>query len=278
MTSIICWKNEEESESLWAVSDSRVTGNNGRMTDNCPKLFKMEVKARSAEHLPHHEPELLFTFGFGFAGSTLVGMNVKEMLSQYLSSLTSLPTHNGQAPRKPSLQDVANVAKSIAEKYISFLAVCYQDNLGFEFTVFGFCHQSNQYKVFHARNEISRPLELQLNAVGVSNGQFLIIGDRKGEITDMISEFRETVAERTLNWWRAPFVCLASIVRDDSMETIGGYLQFVISSRLGANTYFIASDNEANMVGFDLFSQNIPLGDFFVMPQIGMSMPSPTGW
>ncbi|RPA33391.1 hypothetical protein EGC77_08645 [Shewanella psychromarinicola] len=62
------------------------------------------------------------------------------------------------------------------------------------------------------------------------------------------------------------------------METIVGYLQLVISTQLGAKTYFIASDNEANIVGFDLFSQNISLGDYFVMPQISMSMPSATGW
>lgn len=33
MTAIACWFNREESDSIWAVSDSRITQQNSRLTD-----------------------------------------------------------------------------------------------------------------------------------------------------------------------------------------------------------------------------------------------------
>jgi hypothetical protein len=45
MTSIVCWINKEDGDVLWAVNDSRVSGQNGIMTDNGPKMAKITAVA-----------------------------------------------------------------------------------------------------------------------------------------------------------------------------------------------------------------------------------------
>lgn len=281
MTSIICWRNQEESDSVWAVSDSRVTGRNGRMTDNCPKLFDIEVKAYLKDDFHKTNPKILFSFGFGFAGSTLVGTNVKEMLSTFVSSLSELEFYDSPIPFKdkiPSLYDLAKLTKSIVEKYISFLAVCYTDNIGCEFTIFGYCPKNRQYRVFKLYNSPDSPLNVEIEEADVSNGKYLILGDKKDEISRLIIENQERFVENSLNWWRSPFIALASIIRGDKIYSIGGYLQFCVATPSRVRKFFLASDNEMKMVGFDLFAENAMLGGFLASPAVGMSMPGEDGW
>ncbi|WP_063659634.1 hypothetical protein [Aliivibrio fischeri] len=45
MTSIAIWLNREEGDSIWAASDSKLTGNQlSTMSENCPKLFSIPVQ------------------------------------------------------------------------------------------------------------------------------------------------------------------------------------------------------------------------------------------
>ncbi len=96
MTSIVCWRNRDDFfEGVWAVSDSRVSGAGGVWTDNCPKLFSIHANCfNSADDYSRSRPKRVLSFGFGFAGSTLIGTNVKEMWSSPLKRRTQSPTYN----------------------------------------------------------------------------------------------------------------------------------------------------------------------------------------
>lgn len=87
MTAIACWLNREEGESIWAVSDSRITQHESVMTNHCPKLFSIPVSVIRSNDIYRLSPEKIMEFGFGFAGGTMIGINVKELLAVSLSSL-----------------------------------------------------------------------------------------------------------------------------------------------------------------------------------------------
>lgn len=120
MTAIACWINCEELESVWAVSDSRITQPTSPLqvsplTDHCPKLFSIPVFAIRSTDLFRMSPQKILEFGFGFAGSTVIGINVKEMLALSLSQLHEIGNSNSesQLPTEtyPSLYEISLLAK-----------------------------------------------------------------------------------------------------------------------------------------------------------------------
>lgn len=270
---------------IWAVSDSRVTGSNGSvMTDNCPKLFKIDVNAFREDDYLKVRPIRLLSLGFGFSGSTLIGTNVKEMLSTFLGNLnevsfTDAPNYPFEQ-RIPTLFQIAELAKRIGERYIMSLGQSYPANARCEFSLFGYCKQSSSLKAYKLSNSPTNPTELNIEEVNISNGSFLIIGDRKKEISDLIGEKRSQFEVNSLNWWRAPFITLTNILRDERAATIGGYLQFCISSSICTRMYFISPSEGAgaSIVGFDLFTEVGLIGGFLPGINVGMSMPGPDGW
>lgn len=281
ITSIICWKNKEEGESVWAVSDSRVTGSNGRMTDNCPKLFKIDLKVFPIDDVSRLSPRTLFSFGFGFSGSTLIGMSVKEILSAFVSSLNEVKWHGQGASdiqsKTPSLKEIALLTKKIAEKYIGFMAVCYPDNCRCEISLFGFCLRENKYKIFRLSNKPESPLHVECE--DVSDDGFLILGDQKEKIVTEIIAMRNKFEKNGLNWWRAPFIVLSNIVREDRERAIGGYMQFLISAGPVVQSFYMSNSGlDSKLIGFDLFQEAGVLGGFLISPGAGMSLPGENGW
>lgn len=198
-----------------------------------------------------------------------------------MSNLNEVRLHGPEfADRKPSLPsliEVAQLVKKIAEKYVASLGVCYPKSCRCEFLVFGFCIESCAYKIFRLCNEPGDPLSI--NVDDLSEMSFVILGDKKEQITNDIQMMRNRFATNSMNWWRAPFITLSNIVRLDSERTIGGYLQFCIAYPKYVRNFFVSSDAfTPHLIGFDLFKDVGMLGSFVVNPSVGMSLPSENGW
>ena len=253
------------------------------MTDNCPKLFAIEAKALLLNNVLDLAPKTIFSFGFGFTGSTLVGTNVKEMLSIFVGNLKEIefydcPKYDFEK-KLPSLDEIATLTKKIAEKYIAYLAVCFPGNIGCEFLIFAFCPKQKAYKVLKLFNTYQNPLVVEIEESKVSDGNYLILGDRKEEITQLISAKREKFDKNSRNWWRAPFIVLSNIIRSEQMSTIGGYLQFCMATPVGCRMFYMSSDYEleTSLIGFDL-NEVRSLGGFWINIFAGIVLPSENGW
>ncbi|MDO6707945.1 hypothetical protein [Photobacterium sp. 1_MG-2023] len=284
MTSIICWRNQEETDGIWAVSDSRVSSGNSVMTDNCPKLFSITANTFESTYYLKSNRKHLFKFGFGFAGSTLIGINVKEILSVFVSNLSEI--HYYDAPdysfeeKLPSLMDVARLSKKIGERYIQSIGVFFPNNAKCEFVIFGYCVKEKKYTSIKLSNSPQFPTEIEIEEVDISNGSYLILGDKKDYIENKIEETKKKFEPYSLNWWRSPFIALANVLREEGTGTIGGYLQFCKSTNFDTRLYNLTPHDKLDLqfVGFSLFSDIYLLGGFSINGQGGMTIPGEDGW
>jgi hypothetical protein len=284
MTSIICWRNQEETDGIWAVSDSRVSSGMNVMTDNCPKLFSISANTYLDDDHLKQNPKKLFTFGFGFAGSTLIGTNVKEMLSMFVSNLSELQYYDAPdypfEKKLPSLMDVANLCKVIAERYILSMGQFFPKNARCEIVLFGYCLRNKDHIVIKLFNSPENPAAISIEETDVSNGAYLILGDQKERIAALVEETKLKFDYQSMNWWRSPFIALANVLREDNAGSIGGYLQFCLATQLDTRLHFLTPSKEFNAtyVGFQLFKDLHTLGGFSIQVPGGMTMPDEDGW
>lgn len=293
MTAIACWINREENESVWAVSDSRITQFTSPqqvspLTDHCPKLFTIPVSIiRSADNFRIF-PQKIFEFGFGFAGSTVIGINVKEILALSLSQLNEVGNHHPgqQLPPEtyPSLYEIAVLAKTIAEQYMHDLGQYFPSSVKIEMVIYGFCKKTQAHKIIKLNNSSATPAVINIvDCEDLDSGNAILLGDRQSEFREIIEATRQRFIFDTINWWRSPFIALNNWINQSSVDTIGGYIQLSFAGILGARISFLTNIN-TNVISMTHAGINTTesfgttIGQFILMPMQGMSLPGEDGW
>jgi len=287
MTSIICWKNNEEEkdiawllgDGLWVVSDTRVSNGRSVMTDNCPKVFPISALSYDQSDIKRTNPKCIFRFGFGFAGSTLIGSNVKEMLSFYVGNLTELEHYDqpnySYEDKLPSLMDIALLCKKLGEKYIKSVGACFPRSAKCEFLVFGLCPKLKKYRTITLNNTPATPSMIEVNEVNIEERDYLVLGDKKAQVSEKIHEVKATLNSKGRRTNHAPLVALSNVI-GDTFETIGGYVQLCISNQIDTRVYFLSSNetHENQIAGFSLFDESAILGGFMTQVSYGFQMPN----
>jgi hypothetical protein len=286
LTSIVCWLNQDDYfGGVWAVSDSRVSGAGGILTDNCPKLFAIHANSYSPTgDFLRRRPMRVLSFGFGFAGSTLIGANVKEMLATVLGDLRELAYYDAPdypfEERIPPLADIAELARKLAETYILSIGVHHPNNAKCELVIFGFCIKSSEFKVFKMSNSPEAHASVGIEDLPVSDRDLIILGDRKAAIRERILSLRTRFEVGSANWRRAPITTLAAILREAERGSIGGYLQLCTAFRDDVRHLTITASGEGRFpfVGFDMYRDIGQIGGFLPALSFGLSEPGPDGW
>lgn len=286
MTSVVCWINRESrsGESVWAVSDSRLTRPNSSpnsytvLTDNCPKLFSIPLCVKSPDRPFDIDGSKLFSFGVGFAGNLTIATNVIEMLRRTLGRLTNFNPNLEPGDYKtaaPSLSEIALLTKFFAEKYIASLGVSAVSHaqVGCEFIIFGFCLKENRNKIIKLTN-CDNPIVVDIDS---GNCELVILGDRKGEIEESIVEIKTAYDESHLKWHRAPYYALYKRIRGEVSQTIGGYLQLCRSScGITLVDDFMSLDDgnfTISNAGISVSEYSETIGGFSLRPYSCMSLP-----
>ncbi|MFJ1254272.1 hypothetical protein [Cupriavidus sp. CuC1] len=285
MTSIVCWMNPRDYfPGMWAVSDSRVCGPGGILTENCPKLFAIHANCYRNDDFTRTYPKRVLSFGFGFAGSTLIGANVKEMLATFLGELTEVNYYDAPdypfEERVPSLAEIAEIARKLTERYIASVGIHYPAAARCELVLFGFCRRSSCFKVFRVSNSAKVPASVTSEELPVGEGELIILGDRKDFIRTRTLSLRSQFAEGSWNWLRAPIITLSEILRNNEPGSIGGYLQLCSAFREGFKHLKISlsKDPLAPYVGFDVYREIGTIGGFLPSMSFGLVAPGPDGW
>jgi hypothetical protein len=285
MTSVICWINKEGKDAIWVVSDSRVSDSRGGVIiDNCQKLFSITAKYHCEGEGYGIRRKDAFTFGLSYSGSTLIGMNVKEMLEALLTDLKLIPYSD--APnysfenRLPALEEIADIVKFIATVYIKEIGQNFPNSARCEFLIFGLCPKENKYKAITVGNGPESPMDMIVRACIFNGDEFVIIGNNKALIGQRICDARKEFKEGSINWWRAPFIVLANVLRGEGVGSIGGFLQLCISGSDGVHRLFVSKQGglDLKLVGLDLLGSTFTVGGFSLGPSFGITLPSENGW
>lgn len=234
MTAIAIWCNHEvrNNAALWVAADSRVSGANGTiLIEDGAKIFGLPVVCRSPSDdgffsRVYHA----HTYGYCFAGSTLMGQNAFLSITPLLSNLISPNSYI------PSLSDIAQHALILLQQSFNEYKQRVGQNAVFEAAIFGYCHREQSLSAFHFSPQIESDgiVHLVLNPhQNMKDKQFIYLGDDKACMRSQIEEAfsRESVPGRPVS--QIPRYIIQDRIDDASCESIGGDIQLAIADRFG---------------------------------------------
>jgi hypothetical protein len=285
VTSIVCWLNDDAYfKGLWAVADSRVTDGHGVLSDNVPKLFPIPLQYYMDGDIFHERPVRFLSPMLGFSGSTFIGLNVKEVLSNYLGNLSPISYYGEPLPtfeeRIPTLFEIAKLAKRVGEIYLQSVGQLSPRSAKCEFVLFGFCRRSEKFKAFKLFNSPANPASITVVEQSLNDDNCIVLGDRKDEVQARIGEKRVQFSRASLNWGRSPIIVMADILKSEGISSIGGHMQLWAALRFENRLMTISHMNSPlpQHVGFRLFEDLGQVGGFMTGHAIGLSMPGTEGW
>ena len=241
MTAIAIWCNHEiaENPGLWIAADTRVSTSSGSLIDDATKFFALPVVCRSpGENGLFTERYYDHTYGYCFAGDTLLGQNAYLSLAPLLSNLFS------SARYIPSLDDVARYIHSYLSLTFDACKLHRAEHSIFEVALFGHCPRTNSLSAYHfiptfEQEVVKMTFQLHEN---MQQNDFLYLGDEKSRISSKIrtalkadsspkAGFIAHSAGRRLS--RIPRYVIQDLINDDTIPTIGGDLQLGIADKFG---------------------------------------------
>jgi len=281
MTAILCWINREcNNEMLWAAADSRISNPNQNsgvspLTDNCPKLFSIPILAGDKHESPKQQ---LYTVGFAYAGSTLIGLATKEIVARILGNLIEsnfvdklgnlVKAETIPVPFKiPSLLEVANLVSKIGGRYLMEMGQYYTNLAIAEFSVFGYCLRSASYLAYKITRQSHNNCAFEVSRIQILNGEILQLGDNQKIIKDRIAAIRSKLDNNLSEWHRAPIKALSEAINEkEQSSSIGGYTQITICTPVGITEFqmFKEKDQKPSFFGFDIENDLGSLGGFVI--------------
>ena len=267
MTSVVIWLNRENDGYIWAVADSRITHQTEhavkRSLEIFPKLYELELKVST--HVFRMNYSKIHSYGLAIAGNVTLCMAVKNVVDFLFGQLSITHEHENQSQetimkqftevnqlnndlraRLPVMEHVVHIVQNVARQVMhSHVQNTCNRPEKFEIAIFGYCIKDRKYKAFNIVSETLNDADFQskkdnfncfnsyverLEFDDVSdNIQFLLLGDKKEQISHLI---KETMAEsdktNKLKYWRIPAEIIRSIVDEENyISTIGSYAQTI---------------------------------------------------
>ncbi|MBC3489499.1 hypothetical protein [Pseudomonas taiwanensis] len=238
------------------------------------KLFVLPVNLyRDDSQLTREYCRRILNVCYGFAGSTLIGTSVKDILALCLDNLAELNFYDGEGEvsrnlgeRMPSIEEIARLAQKIAQKYLLAMGQCHPKNARCEIIIFGFCKKLNDTRAFVLKNTPEEPALVGFEEMDVSGGEYLVLGDKKEEVLKEAERKRSACAEERYWKGRAPILALQQIIKNSSLSSIGGYAQICMATSFASRTMYIAdvASHKFPLLGFDVFTELGALGGFSI--------------
>lgn len=291
MTALACWieKNVIHGNGIftppnvWAVADSRIsedvirthTGEKEYSTlhDHAAKIFSIPITIKSAEgHGRFTRVVFQNSIGLAYSGSSLTGTSVSLATASLLDSLNVV---DGAA--RPRLSDIASLVARLLRDYIRALGLARSERAIAECAVMGFCPRTNEAQIFELHPMIGEEVQVTPEVVDTSGkGAYLLLGDRKDRIKELIGTERMALPPETASWWRAPARIIQRCIDDEEFPTIGGTMQVCIGDSRGFKPHWVlhrGPGNEAVLayLGLSIVQEQLRVGPCLIGME-GMDM------
>ena len=196
------------------------------------KVFGLRIQCRTPnEGGMYDQPGFSHSFGYAFAGSTLMGQNGFLAVSAVLGDLAS---PSGYV--LPLSDVVSYVHRYLAKSFQEFGFVVGPDAL-FEVAIFGHCHSEGRLLAYHLRPELCADDVWRLGTERiVPNAGFLLyLGVRRAEVVQRLEAALLGPATPDRMQSRAPMDVIKELIDDAGYASIGGDLQLGIADAGGYN-------------------------------------------
>lgn len=234
MTAIAIWFNNEnpENPSLWVASDSRVSTNqNSTLIDDAAKVFALPVVCRFPDEDGFFSQVGYFhTYGYCFAGSTLLGQNTFLALMPLLSNLVA------NQPYTPQMAYVANFIFEYLGRAFDDYKVIACENSAVEVALFGWCHVTQKHHIFHYRpgkDENGVYVIKCTDHTDLNEKSFVYLGDQRNDMTQKIQNAFNSGSELERPLSRIPRYIIEEHIQNSKYRTVGGDLQLGIADQFG---------------------------------------------
>jgi len=245
MTAISIWCNHEiaENPGLWIAADSRISTSSSSLIDDAAKVFALPVVCRSpganglfTERYYDH------SYGYCFAGDTLLGQNAYLSLAPLLSNLVSSNCY------KPSLDDVARYIHLYLSHTFDDCKSHRAEHSIFEVALFGYCPVTSSLSAYHffpTRKQGIFKMTCQPHK-NMQESHFLYLGDQKAHVILKIRTALEAdsspmtafiAASKGRPLSRIPRYVIQDLINDETFPKIGGDLQLGIADKFGFRAF-----------------------------------------
>ncbi len=240
MTAIVIWCNTEipEYPSLWAAADSLVSRDSGSpLIGDAAKLFSLPVICRTPSADGFFSTlSSQRSYGYAFAGSTLVGQNTYLSLVPLLTNLIS------HEPYSPSLSDIA----AYVSKYLSVTYDHVKVSMGpaamFSIAIFGWCSVQRALELYSFQPEKAESGTYEIRCTQYRNllgKQFVYLGDCSDRVSESIARALENESTPGRPQSRSPRYVIEDCIQSADFPTIGGDLQLATANALGFHQYML---------------------------------------
>ena len=252
VTAVAIWF-EPHDNVVWAVSDTRVSGKHGgALTEGAAKILPLSLRCFTAgDEGFFNRPTLSTSFGFAYAGSTLIATMTYAVTNNLLQTLFAFPS---QPP--PSLLDAAALVGRIAERYVR--EICDDVEIG----VFGWCPLQQHYRAALIHHDPrATPRQMIIVEQPLLQEKFtLVLGTDKALIQEVIGAVYKEFEGQILK--RAPKHALQRIIESGTSPEIGGSLQLGVASAHGFTLKSYVTPNALGGIKFSFLGLDIDeLGD-----------------
>jgi len=234
MTAIAIWLNDENPKfhSLWVAADSRISGDyNSPLINDAVKLFELPVICRvPGKDGFFSKVDHFHSYGYCFAGSTLLGQNTFLALAPLLRNLAAAQ------PYTPSLIDIADFVHRYLSRVFDNYKVIACEKSAVEVALFGWCHATHKHYIFHyypGEDEEGNYIMKCEGHTNLKSKSFVYLGDYR---SDMIQNLKEAfdghnIPGRPIS--RIPRHIIEDHIRNSEYKTIGGDIQLGIANVTG---------------------------------------------
>jgi hypothetical protein len=248
MTAVAIWKNLERAPwpGLWIAADSRVSGASV-LVEDAAKIFPLPVTIRASAK-DGIFPDVCFShsYGYCFAGNTIMGQNA------YLALLPLLSNGFSPKPYEPSITDVSTYVFNYLRRSYDDFKVRVAGRATFEAALFGFCPKLERFAAFHyAPQRTNGVYELTSTPYVDSLPEpCLYLGSEKDAVTAEIAEaFKrgtirgaKSLPRREMPWpsSQIPRHVIQACIDNQLYPSIGGDIQLGVADAHGFHPLLIA--------------------------------------
>jgi hypothetical protein len=219
MTLVAVWQFSENR--IHAIADSRISSNNGVLTEHGPKLLPLTVLVRKpAPSGFFHAQAFSRDFGFAYSGATLPALSSHALASALLGNLTVI-----DETARPSMTDLAMRLAGIAYHYMMEVGQVSGVGAKFSSIFFGMCPVENKplaYLISPTTQDGRLAVKWEKHALAPSD--VLIIGNGVDQLRERIEEKRSK-AKHEIVFADAPKHALQALINDKAIESVGGTVQ-----------------------------------------------------
>lgn len=214
MTLCLAWKNGNK---IGFASDSRLSVDDDHYCDIGIKIMEIPVKIKNPIPVETGIEEIIYDHKLGmcYCGDTINGLLIKETVAEVLQNLQLLPSYT-----EFSLKGICNLIIKFIENISNHLKKGLEWDADIEILIGGYCPNRNKEVVYRLQLfDYIDHYEVLCDEVLTEDKDMIVLGSGSDRAEEIIKSDKIEPGNKL-------FKVLRDVCKDDSVPSVGGYIQY----------------------------------------------------